>query len=47
MDWVHAELKVGLEWSEVRLSEMKKKREKLTGTEGKTMALLVGVWGGA
>ena len=47
MDWVHAELEVGLEWSEVRLSETKKKREKLTSMEGKTASLLVGVWGGA
>ena len=28
MDRVHAELEVGLEWSEVRLSETEKEREK-------------------
>ena len=34
MDWVHAELEVGLEWSVVRLSETEKKREKTHQRKG-------------
>ena len=34
MDWVHAELEVGLEWSVVRLSETEKKKEKTHWCKG-------------
>ena len=34
MDWVHAELEVGLEWSVVRLCETEKKKEKTHWCKG-------------
>nr|POF00606.1 hypothetical protein CFP56_26179 [Quercus suber] len=47
MNWVHAKLEVGLEWSEVRLSETEKKREKTHRHRGENSGVARRSVGGA